>query len=731
MGAPEGIQRDGAGVPAIAVVAQIAPNTLIGKQGYVVAVDVGGTCTDCVVLRDGEPIHFGKALSTPPRFALGVVDSVRATAAAMGVAFDALLAQTRLFLHGSTVVDNAIFTREGARTGLITTAGFEDTLLVTRGAYGRWSGQPEEAIKHPVASNRPMPLVPHARIAGVRERVDYKGAILQPLDESDVEAAVERLVGRERVEAISVCLLWSFRNPAHEQRIRDIVRRLAPHVHVSISADVAPFPGEYERTSATVIDAYVGRVTQAYLAELTQLLDDNGYTGAVLVMQGYGGLVPIAEAAARPVGMIECGPAAGVVGAQFLVNMLGDTNVIAADMGGTTFKVGVIQDGRFEYAREPMVDRYHYIAPKIDLQSIGAGGGSIVDVDCRTMRPAVGPGSAGARPGPICYGLGGDQPTLTDVAAIMGYMDPGTFLGGTIQLDIGRARQIFGERIARPLGMGVDEAALGIYRVAVAKIADLIRNVTVERGLDPREFVLQSFGGSGGLFADAYAQDLSIRRVIIPHTAAVLCAFGMVAADVLHLYSVVQPMPMPVEPAAVEAVLEPIAQRARHQLAAEGFEAERVTLEWIVEMRYRRQVHQVSTPLRGGLPITAQSLDVLQSDFENLYERRYGPGSSYRAAGIELVAFRLKAHGMMPRPRIEPVPLGGSDPSRAERGRRNIMFIDDIGMRPVTVYDFDRLEPGNVVRGPTVVHSAVTTIVVHNGQIARMDELRNLILEEA
>jgi N-methylhydantoinase A len=429
--------------------------------------------------------------------------------------------------------------------------------------------------------------------------------------------------------------------------------------------------------------------------------------------------------------MIECGPAAGIVGAQFLASIVGDTNVIAADMGGTTFKVGVIQDGRFDYAREPMVDRYHYIAPKIDVQSIGAGGGSVVEVDQRTKRPTVGPGSAGAKPGPICYGFGGDQPTLTDVAAIMGYMDPGTFLGGTIQLDVARARRIFADRIARPLGMDVDEATLGIYRVAVAKIADLIRNVTVERGLDPREFVLQSFGGSGGLFAGAYARDLSIRRVIIPPTAAVQCAFGMVAADVSHEYSVVQPMTMPVEPAAINAVLEPMAERASRQLAAEGFKAARVALEWIVEMRYRRQVHQVSTPLPGGLPVTAQTLDILQADFEHLYERRYGPGSSYRAAGIELVNYRLKAHGRMQRPQIEPARLGGSDPSRAERGRRHILFADDVGMRPITVYDYQRLDPGNVVRGPTVVHSPVTSVVVHNGQIARVDELRNLVLEEA
>jgi N-methylhydantoinase A len=701
-----------------------------GKQGFVVAVDVGGTCTDCVVLRDGEAVHFGKALSTPPRFALGVLDAMRVVAADMGFALDALLTQTRLFLHGSTVVDNAILTRTGMRTGLITTAGFEDTLIVTRGAYGRWSGQPEEAIKHPVATDRPPPLVPYARIAGVRERVDYKGAIVAPLDEADAATAVERLVGREQVEAIGVCLLWSFRNPAHELRIREIVHALAPSVHVSISADVAPVPGEYERTSATVIDAYVGRVTRSYLDELTELLGKEGYGGPLLVMQGYGGLVPVAEAAARPVGMIECGPAAGIVGAQFLAGLLGDANVIAADMGGTTFKVGVIQDGRFEYAREPMVDRYHYVAPKIDVQSIGAGGGSIVAVDPRTMRPIVGPASAGARPGPICYGLGGDQPTLTDVAAILGYMDPRTFLGGAITLDVERARRIFADQIARPLGMDVDAAALGIYRVAVATIADLIRNVTVERGLDPREFTLQSFGGSGGLFAGAYAQDLAIGRIIIPNAAAVLCAFGMVAADVLHDYSAVHPMPLPAEPAAVDAVLAPMRERACRQLAADGFDPGRVALEWIVEMRYRRQVHQVGTPLRGDLPITAQALDLLQNDFETLYERRYGPGSSYRAAGIELVTFRLKAYGLMRRPQIEPLALGGSDPAHAERGRRRIVMTGDVA-RPVTVYDFERLAPGNVVRGPTVVHSAVTTVVVHNGQIARMDGLRNLILQEA
>lgn len=698
-------------------------------EHYIVAVDVGGTCTDCVVFDDRRSIYFGKALSTPPGFAQGVLESVRVTAGSMGLALEELLGRSRLFLHGSTVVDNAIFQRAGARTGLITTAGFEDTLLVTRGGYGRWSGQPEEVIKHPVASNRPSPLVPYSRIIGVRERVDYKGAVLCPLNEKDVERAVDRLVRDEEVAAIGVCFLWSFRNPQHERKVRDIIGQRAPHAHVALSSDVASTMGEYERTSATVIDAYVGPVTQSYLKQLTQLLEASSYRNPVLVMQGYGGLVSIAEAAARPIRMLECGPAAGMVGAQYLASVLGDRNVIAADMGGTTFKVGVIQDGRFEYARDPMVDRYHYTAPKIDLVSIGAGGGSIVGVDLRANRPVIGPASAGAKPGPICYGLGGSEPTLTDVAAIMGYMDPGTFLGGMIQLDIERARKLFAEKVARPLQMGVEEAALGIYRVAVARIADLIRKVTVERGLDPREFALQSFGGSGGLFVASYARDLAVSRVVIPQTAAVLCAFGMVASDVLHDYSVVHAMPMNTDPEPINAVLAPMARHASSQLVEEGFPAERVALEWIVEMRYGRQVHQVSTPLRGGYPVTAAILAELQTEFERLYERRYGRGSSYRAAGIELVTFRLKARGLMSRLRMEPVGLGASDPSHAERGMRRILIEVTGAMQQVKVYDLDRMSPGNVVLGPTVVHSPLTTIVVHGGQVARMDGLRNLILD--
>ena len=699
------------------------------SKDYVIAVDVGGTCTDCVVYRAGEPVRIGKAFSTPPDFAQGVVDSVRVTAQTMGLDLGELLGRTRLFLHGSTVVDNTVITRDGSRTGLITTAGFEDTLIVTRGAYGRWSGQPEEVIKNPVTTTRPEPLVPRARIVGVRERIDSRGSVVLALDDAHVEAAVRRLVGEHDVEAIAVCLLWSFRNPRHERRVREIVRRVAPRVHVSISSDVAPVLGEYERSSTTAINAYAGRVTKSYLDDLQVLLSKSGYGGTLLVMQGYGGLVPVGEAGLRPVGMIECGPAAGVVSAQFLSRTLQEPNVIATDMGGTTFKVSVIQNGEFDYAREPIVDRMHYMATKIDVASIGAGGGSIVSVDPRTRRPLVGPRSAGARPGPICYGRGGEEPTLTDVAAIIGYMDPGSFLGGTIRLDIDKAKAIFADKVARPLGMAVEQAAAGIYRVAAAQIADLIREVTVERGLDPREFDIHSFGGSCSLFAGAFAKELAVKRVVVPFTASVNCAFGMVAADVIHEYARVEPMSPPIDVAAVNALLEPMVTQARARLAEEGFAEQRTAFEWTVELRYRRQVHQIATPLRGNLPFDDAAIQALLAEFEQLYERRYGRGSAFRGAGVELVTFRLRARGLVDPPRPVPEPLGVADPEAAEM-RSRIIYDDGVGaMTSAKIYDFQRLRPGHVVRGPAVIHTPITTIVVQSRQTGRVDQFRNVVVE--
>lgn len=702
---------------------------MVDKRRYVVASDVGGTCTDTVVFAEGEKLLIGKALSTPPVFADGVLDSLANAARAMGQSVGEVLAQTSLFVHGSTVVDNAILTRGGARTGLVTTQGFEDTLLITRGAYGRWSGLTEDRIKHPVKTERAKPLIEPDAIAGVPERVDYKGAIIRELDEAATEAALRQLIDAKGVEALAVCFLWSFYNPAHEQRVREIVRRMAPSVYVTLSSEIAPVPGEYERTSTTVINAYAGQVTRDYLVSLEAKLKAAGYDGPVMVMQGYGGLLPAGEAAIRAVGMIESGPAAGVIGARFLGEIMGDADIIACDMGGTTFKVGVIQGGAIDYAREPLVDRFHYAAPKMEVVSIGAGGGSIVTLDPGTNVPRVGPRSAGARPGPVCYGQGGTAPTLTDVMTLIGYMDAEHFLDGSLTLDLGAARRVFDEQIARPLGRTVEEAAFGIYRIAAAQISDLIHEITVERGLDPRDFVLHSFGGTCSLLSGLFGKELSVKRVVVPYTAAVHCAFGLVSADIVHEYAHTALLPVPAPAERVNTLFAPMIERARTELAREGFAPERTRLDRSVDLRYSRQVHEVTTPVHASTPLSEAGLARLVDDFEALYERKYGKGSAFREAGIEMTMFRLSARGLMRRPRLEPEPLRSRSPKAAHLGRRPIFVETRNALAPADIYDFRKLEPGHIVEGPAVIHTPITTIVVPAEQTGRMDTLRNIIIE--
>jgi len=696
---------------------------------YLVATDVGGTCTDTIVFAAGEPIHLGKALSTPPNFADGVIDSIRSAAKAMGLSLAQLLESTALFIHGSTVVDNTVLTRDGAATGLITTAGFEDSILVTRGAYGRWGGLSEDRVKHPVKTDRGAPLVNPDRIVGIKERADYKGAVLQELDAAATEQAIRFLIEEKRVDALAVSFLWSFYNPLNEQKVKRIVERIAPDVYCTLSSEIAPVPGEYERSSTTVINAYCGRITKSYLQSLEKLLANGGYRGPIMVMQGYGGLLPAGEAAERSIGMLECGPAAGVIGSRVLGELLEQPNVIATDMGGTTFKVSVIQNGAIEYAREPMVDRFHYSQPKIEVVSIGSGGGSIISLEAGSKAPRIGPRSAGAMPGPVCYGRGGTEPTLTDIFMLIGYMDPDIFLGGTMKLDRDGARKAFEHKIAKPLGMSTEEAAFGVYRVATAQISDLIHEITVERGLDPRDFVLHAFGGSCGMVAGMFGAELNVKRMVVPYTASVNCAFGLVSADIVHEYSTTALLPVPSPAAGINRIFEPMTERALRQLADEGFTGANTRLEWSIDFRYSRQVHEVTTPVRVPTPLNDAALAQVIGDFETLYEKKYGRGSAFREAGIEMTMFRLTARGLMERPKMEAIKLGRADSSSARIGRRPIYVEAKSQMADADIYDFEQLAPGNVVRGPAVIHTPITTIVLQANQVGTMDGYRNVVID--
>ena len=699
-------------------------------MSLVISTDVGGTCTDTVIVESGQAITIGKALSTPPNFAEGVIDSIQSAADALDCSLADLFANTSLFTHGCTVVDNAMLERNGSDTGLLTTAGFEDTLHVTRGAYGRWSGLSEEGLKHPVATDKPEPLVSMSRTRGIPERVDYKGAIVRELDEQAVRSAVEALVNEQDCDALAVCLLWSFNEAAHERRIAEIINEISPQTYVSLSSDIAPVPGEYERSSTTVINAYAGRVVKDYLTDLQTLLSENGYQGPILVMQGYGGLLPAEQAANRAVNMLECGPVAGVIGSKFLGDLMGDSDIIAADMGGTTFKVGIIQGGELEYAREPLIDRFHYAVPKIDVVSIGAGGGSLISLETGTGVPVVGPRSAGARPGPVCYGLGGEEPTLTDVLLLLGYIDPERFLRGSMQLDVEAARRVFSEKIAEPMNLSVEEAAFGIFRIANAQISDLIHKITVEQGLDPRDFVLHAFGGSCPMIASSFARELNVKRIIVPYAASVNCAFGLATADIVHEYAHIETLVLPAAAEDINKLYEPMMQEASAALAEAGFEKERMQFKWSVGFRYALQVHEIITPIRSSTPIDDAGLNALVEDFEKLYESKYGKGSAYRDAGIEMTQFRLTASGLIERPDLLPRAHTSEDASPAMLGKRKIYVDNRSELVESGVYDFELLEVGNELHGPAVIHTPITTIVVQENQTARMDEYQNIIIED-
>tara|TARA_Y100001934_G_C12383323_1_gene793948 strand:+ start:2989 stop:5109 length:2121 start_codon:yes stop_codon:yes gene_type:complete len=701
----------------------------IVKDKYIIATDVGGTCTDTVIIASGEPILVGKSLSTPPNFANGIINSIKDAAKNGSLDINSLFKSCRFFVHGSTVVDNTLLTRDGAKTGLITTEGFEDTLLITRGAYGRWGGLTEDGIKHPVSTNRADPLVPGDRIKGIIERVDYKGHILRELDLDQAESSIRDLIENHKVNALAVCLLWSFFNPLHEQKVKEIVRSISPETYVSLSSEIAPVPGEYERTSTTVINAYAGRIIENYLQSLSSKLRDHGYDGEILVMQGYGGLLPAIEASNKAVGMLECGPAAGVIGSRYLGSLMGDENIIAADMGGTTFKVGVIQNGELRHAREPMVDRFHYVAPKLDVVSIGAGGGSIISIDPRTNVPVIGPQSAGAFPGPVCYGQGGEEPTLTDVMMLIGYMDPDRFLGGSVPLNIKLAKHIFKAKIADPLGLDVDEAAVGIYRIAAAQITDLIHEITVEQGLDPRDYVLHAFGGSCPLLCSMFGAELQVKKIVVPYTASVNCAFGLVSADVIHEYTHTETFSVPCDINKVNSIFEPMIKKAQNQLKADGFIDKTISMEWSIDLRYARQVHEVTTLIKGVTPLNKDSMNLLIKHFEELYERRYGKGSAYRDAGIEMTMFRLTAKGLVERPSVERLPINSKDYSEAIIDNRKIFVDLHNGLKESPVLDFDKILPGNAFSGPVLIHTPITTIVIQEGQTGHMDDLKNIIIE--
>ena len=688
-----------------------------------VGVDIGGTFTDIIVIDADGGFITRKVSSTTDNYARAIIEGLVEIFAAHGIGGD----DVAEMLHGTTVASNAILELKGARTGLITTRGFRDVLEIRLLRMPRL---------YDLAWQKPPALVERRLRFEVNERIDAKGEILTPLDPAEVEAVLDRLLA-EKVEAISVCLLHSYANDAHEQAIRAILTRRAPGMVLSISSEVLPEIKEYERTSTTVINAYVKPIVERYLTALAVELRDISVTGPVLLMQSNGGLVPAAAAAEMPVNIIESGPAAGVIGARSLARRAGFDRVISFDMGGTTAKAALVENGEVVRAEEYSVGGgimigsrlmsgagYVLKVPAIDLAEVGAGGGSIIAIDAGGA-PQVGPRSAGAFPGPACYGLGGTAPTVTDANLVLGYINPTHLAGGSIRLDASLSRAVLAEKVADPLGLTIERSAYGAHLVASANMIRAIKAVSSERGRDPRQFVMVAFGGNGPLFAAGMARSLGIRRVIVPPSAGVFSAVGLLYSDVeYHLSRTYRRLIGSLDLGALAAAWGALEIQARGKLEADGFRAGQIRLRRFAKLHYRGQAFELSVPIPDG-PITAATVAALETGFGDEHERTYGhragPGEP-----VELVSLNLAAVGQRDTLRHAKARMPAV-PTAAPTGRQ-AYFGPDHGWKTTPVLDRGHLA-GQDWPGPVVIEEYDCTCVVPPGMTAGLDPDGNIAID--
>ncbi|MBI4012575.1 MAG: hydantoinase/oxoprolinase family protein [Candidatus Rokubacteria bacterium] len=691
------------------------------SPAFRVGVDIGGTFTDLVALGADGAVHTKKVSSSVDDYARAILDGLRDLCRDAGLSPRAVAE----VLHGTTVASNAILELRGARTGLVTTRGFRDVLEIRRLRMPRL---------YDLAWEKPVPLVERRLRAEVGERINARGEVLEPLDQDGVERALDHLLA-EGIEALAVCLLNAYANPAHERAIEAIVRRRAPDLPVCLSAEVLPEIKEYERTSTTVINAYVLPVVRRYLGTLRDGLAGIGVGAPLHVMQSNGGLMSAEAAARQPMHIIESGPAAGVVGAHALCRRLGLDRVITFDMGGTTAKASSIEDGAITRTAEIQVGGgimlgsrlltgagYLLRVPAIDLAEVGAGGGSVVWIDPGgALR--VGPRSAGASPGPLCYDLGGEEPTITDASLILGYLNPRELAGGAVKLAAARAHEGFEARVARPLGLPLAEAAHGAHLIAASNMIRAIRAVSTERGRDPREFVLFAFGGNGPLFAAGMARALEMRRIVVPPAPGLFSAFGLLYAEVEHHgVRTLRVRTRDADPAEMARVWEALAAEGRGQLAGEGARAGAIRARRFADLRYHGQTSELTVPVGDGPLDVAALEEAFGREYERTYGQRGGPGEP-----IEVVNLRVVVQALADRPRV-------SERVRVDRaaslsGVRRAYFGPGHGWLDTPVVGREALAARRA--GPCIVEEYDATCLVPPGATAWLDGQGNIVMELA
>lgn len=671
-----------------------------------VSVDVGGTFTDVIVLNDDGQLRLEKVETVPANPASGVMSGFR-KAEATPEAID-------YFVHGTTLGINALLTRTGAKVAIVTTLGFRDVYDLAR---------TDRIPMYDFKYRKPQSLVPRYLTFEVNERMDFQGKVLTPFDEASA-TAVAQSIQDAGVDSVAVCFLHAYANPDHELAMADLLKELCPAVSVTLSHHLSREYREYERTSTTVIDAYVKPITRTYLQKLSGDLRNQGLGGQFLMTRSGGGAMTVASAQEQPVHLVLSGPAGGVIGAGFLSDLIGYKNLITIDMGGTSLDASLVVDGKPKIENEQHFQGLPMSIPTIDIHTIGAGGGSIAWIDDGNHLQ-VGPKSAGASPGPVCYDKGGTQPTFTDAALAIGYLDPANFLGGEITLNMAKMEEVL-DAMASRLSTTRDDVAAGILRISEAKIAGAVREISIEQGHHPRDFAMLAYGGGGAFVAAAVARDLGIPTVIVPPGPANFSAFGMLMVDVVHDFAQTYVTPMSrLDVVRVNQLFAALLEQGQAALGADGFAADRRSFMPAAELRYVGQEHTVTLPL-SGYTFSPDLIDVTIQHFNEVHAAQYGHNMD---DPVELVTLRMRAIGLLPRPQISKIAGRDGSPAKAQIGTRSVYRHQQGNRVEYTVYARPQLGAGDTLSGPAIVEEPSSTTILHPGDTLTVGDYGELVIK--
>ncbi|WP_018991598.1 hydantoinase/oxoprolinase family protein [Aromatoleum toluclasticum] len=669
---------------------------------YRIGVDVGGTFTDFLLIdADGNSSVF-KTSSTPKDPSIGVLNGLREMAEKVGTSLAEFVAQVDLIVHGTTVTTNAVLTGRGVKTGLLTTAGFRDILEMRRGYR-------EELYNNKLAP--PPPLVPRDRRLPVVERIDAAGEVVTPLDEASLRAAVAELA-RQEVEAVAVCFMHSYANPAHEQAAKAMVAEMLPGAYLTVSSEVLPQARMYERVSTAALNSYIGPILRRYLDALLANLKDIGFGGVLLIMQSNGGVATPASTDERAAMTLLSGPASGPTAGITFAAVQGYDGCMTVDMGGTSFDASVVQNGVPLLRSEGWINRQRLALPMLDIHTIGSGGGSIGWIDDGGLL-RMGPQSAGADPGPACYGRGGTLPTCTDANLVLGYLDPQYFLGGRMKLDVEAARTAIDTHVAKPLGLSIEEAAAGMYHLMNVNMAAGLREITVSRGIDPREFPLVVAGGAGPIHGAMIALELELPVILVPKESSIFCASGMLRSDFKHSYvRTYHALASKADARAMIQVLGELEREGRAVLHGEKVEdRDRVRVDYAADMRYLGQHNEITCGF-DVVRFEAEGLDYLREVFHREHDNLYGYSLAGSPTEIEVVNLRVTVVGITAKPAMRFMARGEDSAEGCRKGTRRVYLAGERAFRDVPVYDGEAMVFGNLGSGPALIEQITTTTLV-------------------